>query len=194
MSNFLPFTHPAFYVELGSEGASLFHFNSSFSLQFISLIIQRLCLNFISCDSDKIRLELQLKLTKKYLKSELVTLYLRFTLIRIRIQFFLKETRDLEFHTNHKFFLKSSIRLVFTPLCPVVTLTLAPLMLDVIFKTQSLNIAAAYEKCFCIPRGQKTMHKVQILDHAYLILQSKYWGGVQLCTYKGLQTFLQQNR
>ena len=25
------------------------------------------------------------------------------------------------------------------------------------------------------------MHKVQILDHAYLILQSKYWGGVQLC-------------
>ena len=139
----------------------------------------------------KIRLELQLKLTKNSLCSESVTLYLRFTLIRIRIQFFLKETRDREFHTVHKFFLKSSMRLVFTPLCPVVTLTLAPLMLDVIFKTQSLNIAAAYEKCFCIPRGQKTMHKVQILDHAYLILQSKYWGGVQLCTYKGLHTFSQ---
>ena len=90
------------------------------------------------------------------------------------------ETRDREFYTVHNFFIKSSMRLIVTPLCPVVTLTLAPLMLDVIFKTQSLNIAAAYEKCFCIPRGQKTMHKVQILDHAYLILQSKYWGGVQL--------------
>ena len=33
------------------------------------------------------------------------------------------------------------------------------------------------------------MHKVQILDHAYLILQSKYWGGVQLCI-RGYKLFL----